>query len=367
MSGPAELKSLTECRARLDELDKQLVALLNERARVSLRVGQLKAGGGGAVYVPEREAEVFRNVETANAGPLPNQAVRQFWVEIISSSRALQQPLRVGFLGPPGSFGHEAALRRFGHSDELVPLPTNTEIIAATVRREVDYGIVPVENSIDGGASGISAVLDALVDADVRASAEITLPISQNLASTTSLDAIAKVYSHPAAVAQCRAWLTRNLPRAEVVEVSSTARAVELGREAGAAGIGSTAAAELYGVPIVARNIQDQANNYTRFLVIGPHAAGRSGRDKTAIVLAVKHKVGALHEALQVMATRGLNLTRIESRPSKRQAWEYVFFVDFQGHQDDPAVSGALDELRQHAQFVRVIGSWPEESTRVGE
>jgi chorismate mutase/prephenate dehydratase len=364
-----ELRSLEECRQRMDEIDRQLVSLLNERARVSLQVGRLKAGDGTSVYRPEREAQVFRNVEEASEGPLGREALRDIWAEILSSSRALQRKLRVGFLQPIGTFSHEAALRQFGHSAEMVPWATIPEVILATARREVDYGVVPVENSITGG---IPYALDTLVDANVQACAEIQIPVEQHLASATSLEGIRKVYSQPVALAQVRNWLSRHLPDAEIVEVNSTARAVELGKEPGAAGVGPESAAEIYRVPIVARSIQDEANNYTRFMVLGQHPASRTGQDKTGIILAVRHQAGALHEALQVFARRGLNLTRIESRPSKRQLWEYVFFVEFQGHQDDSDVRAALDDLREHAQFVKILGSWAEDaapgrSARVGE
>jgi chorismate mutase / prephenate dehydratase len=367
-----ELSSLDECRERIDQIDRELVGLLNERARVSLQVGRLKADDGTSVYRPEREAQVLRNVEAASEGPLGGEAVRNIWAEVLSSSRALQRPLRVGFLAPAGTFSHEAALaaiRQFGRSTELVPLATIPEVINATARREVEYGVVPVENTINGG---VPMALDTLIDVDVQACAEIQLPVVQNLASTTPLDAIRKVYSQPVALAQVRGWLSRHLPHAEIVEVSSTGRAVELGKEPGAGGVGPEAAAELYDVPIVARNIQDQANNVTRFLVVGLRAAGPTGRDKTGLVFGVKHRAGALHDALRVFASRGLNLTWIESRPSRRQAWEYVLVVDVQGHQDDPNMRAALHELHEHAQFVKVFGSWPEapapdRSARVGE
>jgi chorismate mutase/prephenate dehydratase len=355
-----ELRSLSDCRTRMDEIDRELVALLNERAQVSLQVGRLKAGTGTAVYAPEREVQIFRNLEAANAGPLPAEALRNIWTEILSSSRALQRPLRVGYLGPQGTFSSEAALaaaRQFGHSTELVPLPTIPEVIQATARGEVDYGVVPVENTITGG---VPMALDTLVDANVQACAEIRLSVVQHLASLTPIDQITKVYSQSVALAQVRNWLTRNLPDAEIVEVASTGRAIELGREPGAGGVGPETAAERYGVPIVARGIQDSANNVTRFLTIGHHPAAPTGRDKTGIVFSVRHRAGALHEAMQVFARRSLNLTRIESRPAKHQQWEYVFFVDFQGHQDDPNVQAGLDELRDHAQFVKVLGSWPD-------
>jgi chorismate mutase/prephenate dehydratase len=263
-------------------------------------------------------------------------------------------------LAPAGTFSHEAALaaiRQFGRSTELVPLATIPDVVNATARGEVDYGVVPIENTINGG---VPMALDALIDSDVQACAEIQLPVVQNLASATPLDGIMKVYSQSVALAQVRGWLSRHLPHAEIVEVSSTGRAVELGKEPGAAGVGPEAAADLYGVPIVARNIQDQANNVTRFLVVGTQATHPTGKDKTGLVFGVAHRAGALHDALSVFARRGLNLTWIESRPSKRQAWEYVLVLDVQGHQEDENVRGALRELHEHAQFVKVFGSWPE-------
>lgn len=360
MVQPEELSSLAACRERIDEIDRRLVALLNERARVSLRVGRLKAGDGTRIFLPDREAQVFANVEAANEGPLPGAALREVWTHILSSSRALQRPLRIAFLGPAGSFSEDAARARFGRSVELVPYASIPDAIGAVARREVDYGVAPVENSIDGG---VDFALDTLVEADVRACAEILLPVAQHLASAaTSLAEVKRVYSQAVGLGQCRGWLGRNLPGVEIVQVDSTARAVQLGKEPGAAGIGSEAAARIYGVPILARNVHDYPNNVTRFLVLGDHAGAPTGRDKTGLVFSVRHEAGALHRALGVLAERGLNLTRIESRPVKRQAWQYVFFVDLQGHEADPAVQAAIGDLRRHAPFLKVLGSWPEEA-----
>jgi chorismate mutase/prephenate dehydratase len=353
-----ELRSLDDCRRRIDELDRELLRLLNDRARVSLRVGELKAGDGAPIYVPDREAQVFERVEQLNEGPLPDEALRHIWTEILSASRALQRRLRVAFLGPVGTNSHEAARRRFGSMSEFVPCLTIPEVFQTTARRDADYGVVPIENSIEGG---VSFTLDTFVEADVRVCAEIELPISHNLASHGSFESIEIVYSQPVALAQCRRWLSGNLPRAQIVEVTSTARAVEMARKPNEAGIGSELAAEEYGVPIVVRHIEDNRNNFTRFVVIGDHVAPRTGRDKTSVVFGVRHRAGALHEALRIFAEHGLNLTRIESRPSKREVWEYVFFLDFQGHKDDPAVERALEELRDVAIFVKVLGSWPDE------
>ncbi|TAK23152.1 MAG: prephenate dehydratase [Chloroflexota bacterium] len=355
----SDLRTLDDCRTRIDALDAELVRLLSERARVSLRVGELKAGKQAPIYVPDREARVFENLEKRNTGPLPDLALRHIWTEILSSSRALQRRLRVAFLEPIGTFSYEAARRRFGASTEFVPCRTIPEVFYATARGDADYGIVPIENSTDGG---VSFTLDTFVEMDIKVCAEIEIQISANLCSHGTLESVDTVYSQPVALAQCRRWLSANLPRAEIIEVTSTARAIELAKEPNEAGIGSESAAEVFGVPILARGIEDQRNNFTRFVVIGDHVAPPTGRDKSAIVFGVRHHAGALHEALRIFAARGVNLTRIESRPSKRRIWEYVFFVDFQGHQDDPAVRQALAELGEHAQFIKVLGSWPDES-----
>jgi chorismate mutase/prephenate dehydratase len=353
-----DLRNLDDCRRRIDELDRELLRLLSERAGVSLRVGELKAGDGGPIYVPDREAKVFESLERLNEGPLPDEALRHIWTEILSASRALQRRLRVAFLGPVGTNSHEAARRRFGAMTEFVPCLTIPEVFQTTARRDADYGVVPFENSIEGG---VSFTLDTFVEADVKVCAEIELPINHNLASRGSIETIDTIYSQPVALAQCRRWLSGNMPRAQIVEVTSTARAIEVARQPNEAGIGSELAAEAYGVPIVARHIEDNRNNVTRFVVIGDHVAPRTGRDKTSVVFGVRHRAGALHEGLRIFAEHGLNLTRIESRPSKREVWEYVFFLDFQGHRDDEPARRALSDLQDVAIFVKVLGSWPDE------
>jgi chorismate mutase/prephenate dehydratase len=364
MTGSGEPADAEAARGRIDEIDRQLVALLNERARVSQDAAALAGEQGAPAFAPEREAQVFRNVEAANQGPLSNSALRDVWAEVLSASRALQRPLRVGYLGPAGSFSEDATRARFGRSVEYVPFPTIPEAIHAAARREVDLAVAPVENSIDGG---VDFALDTLVEADVRACAEILLPVAQHLASAApSLADVKKVYSQAVALGQCRGWLARNLPGVEIAQVDSTARAVALGKEPGAAGIGSESAATLNGVPILARNIHDYANNVTRFLVLSDHIGRPTGKDKTGLVFSVRHEAGALHRALGVLADRGLNMTRIESRPVKRQAWQYVFFVDVQGHEADPPVQAAIEDLRHHAPFLKVLGSWPEETPANG-
>lgn len=363
---PSQFRTLEDCRRRIDQLDAELVALLNERARVSEQVGRLKASDGAAVFAPAREAQVLENVQSHNEGPLPNSALRAIWIEIMSSSSALQRPIRIGYLGPAGSFSndaalnYEAAMRRFGRNAELLPLGGFGEIFDLKARGEIDYGVVPVENSIEGG---VTAVLDAFIDMPLYVCAEIVQPIRLHLASSGTLGTIEKVYCQRVALGQCRQWLAKNLPNAAIVEAPSTAKAVEMATKPNEGGIGPESAIELYGRAIVARNVQDYANNTTRFLVVGDHIAHATGRDKTGIVFAVRHRPGALHDALRILSAAGLNLTRIESRPSKRQTWEYVFFVDFLGHQAEQHVARALAELRAEALFLKVLGSWPEERT----
>ena len=344
----------------MDEIDQALVELLNQRAQVSIRVGQLKEGLKANVFVPEREAQVLRNVETWNQGPMPAAAMRQFWLDILSTSRRFQQKARIGYLGPIATFSYEAALVRFGREAELVPYRTIPEVFAATTRREVDYGVVPIENSIEGG---VTFSLDTFVECDVQVCAEVKLPISQHLISTGTLESIEKVYSHPMGIAQGRKWILSNLPRAEIIETTSTSRGAELAKsDPKVAGVGSELSAELFGVPILARNIEERSNNFTRFFVIGDHSARATGQDRTAIVFAIRLKAGALHDALGIFAAAGLNLTRIESRPTKKELWEYVFYAEFQGHRSDKSVAESLAVLEGEAQFVKILGSWPEES-----
>ena len=263
--------------------------------------------------------------------------------------------LRIAYLGPIGTFSYEAALRRFGPGSTLVACSTIGEIFVETQKRNVNYGLVPAENSTDGA---ITNTLDRLLEYDLLISAEVKLAISHFLLSRGSLDQIKTVYSHPQPLAQCRHWLAEHLPRAAQVESPSTARAAQLARATDEAAISTEAAAELYGVPIIARHIEDVSSNVTRFLVIGEHSSPPSGSDRTAIVFGVDDRAGALWSALGALAENRINLNRIESRPSRRRLWEYVFFVDLDGHPNGVAVGKALKALSQRASFVRVLGSW---------
>ncbi len=353
--------TLQELREQIDAIDHELVRLLCRRARVSQQIGRLKgerAGEGNEprIYEPDREAQVYAQVEAANEGPLPNDALRAIYREILSASRALQRPLRVAYLGPIATFTYEAAKRHFGSSTVLVSCPTISDVFLETQRQAVDYGVVPVENSTEGA---VTYTLDRFLDSDLQVCAEISLRVSHFLLAKGSLDQITRVYSHPQALAQCRSWLAQHLPHATLLETSSTAQAAQMVQDERSAAISTEASSAVYGLPIVARHIEDNPTNVTRFLVIGRHMSAPTGHDRTAVVFAVHDRAGALRDALTWFADNDINLTRIESRPSRRRLWEYVFFVDLDGHPDDDAVKNALDGLAQSCPFVRILGAWP--------
>jgi chorismate mutase/prephenate dehydratase len=358
-----EQQQLAQIRCEIDSIDRQLIALLNRRAEASVQVARIKRNGDVATYVPSREQEVFNNVLSANAGPLTEEHVRAIWGEILSSSRALQRPLRLAYLGPEGTFtqwaAESAARLRFGSFVEYLPCRTIADVFNVTERGQTDYGVVPVENSTEGS---VGQTLDLFIDTSLKICSEILLPITQHLLGRGPLSAIRRVYSKDQAIAQCRGWLATNLPDAELVETSSTTVAAErAAAEEGAASIGSEDSAAKYGLKVLARAIQDQAHNTTRFLLIGEKIGQPSGRDKTSILFSVRDRVGALHDVLAVFARRGINLTRIESRPSRRQPWEYVFFVDFAGHPEEPNAAAALEEMREACTTIKVLGAFPAE------
>lgn len=356
---PAEAARLNDLRARIDALDEQIVGLLNRRAEVALQIGRLKSQGESAVYQPDREAAVRRRVKEANRGPLSNDALVAIYREILSASRALQRKLRVAYLGPAGTFTHEAARQHFGEAVEYVPANTVAAVFEEAQKGRVDFGVVAVENSTEGV---VNHTLDLLLDSELKIRAEIRLPISHNLVCRGPLSEVRRVYSHPQAIAQSRRWLSQHLPEAELLEVSSTSLAAQMAAsEAGAAAIATETAARSFGLEVAARGIEDASVNVTRFLVIGDEMASRSGDDITSIVFSVANRVGALHDALGVFQRRGIDLTRIESRPSKRKIWEYVFYVDAAGHPEDESLSGALEELRSGASFLKILGAWPRE------
>ncbi|SRR5581483_9206011 len=356
----ADPAALDQLRARVDQIDDKILALLNERAQLSIEIGHAKssvARAGHAAYDPAREAQVYQRLLERSAGPLPADAVRAIYGQIISSSRSLQAPLKVTFLGPEATFSHQAALAQFGSATALIPVASIPDVFRETEAGRSDYGIVPIENSTEGP---VTFTLDTFVDSELKACAEFRLEIHEALMSRCTLAEVTVVYSHPQAIGQCRNWLRTHLPKATLVETASTvAAAAQAAREANAAAIGPELAAAAYGLKVLEPRIQDAAGNVTRFLVIGPRWAQRSGRDRMAMLFSIKDRVGVLRDVLALFASAGINLTKIESRPSKRRAWDYLFFVDLNAHPEDPTVVQALRELQELTVFSKVIGAWP--------
>lgn len=350
---------LESLRTRIDELDREILALLNARANLSIEVGRAK-GQGSDVFVPAREAEVLARLVEANPGPLRRDHLAAIYREILSASRVLQRPLRVAYLGPAATFTHQAALERFGQSTEFEPAGSISDIFAEVQRGAADYGVVPVENSTEGP---VQETLDLLAESELKVSAEVTLPISQCLLSRSAAEEVRVIYSHPQAVAQTRHWVAEHLPGREVTITASTARAAELaGDDAHGAAIAPRLAAEVYGLNVLASDIQDMSSNYTRFFIVGWSMSDRpTGRDKTALVFSIRDRVGALRDLITVFSDAEINLSAIQSRPSHRKAWDYLFFVELQGHVEEPRIQQALVEAEQHCVSLKVLGAWPYE------
>jgi chorismate mutase / prephenate dehydratase len=350
--------NLDDWRSRINSLDDEILKLLNQRGTAALRIGELKRQQDLPYFIPEREAQVLERLVALSEGPLGPDAIRAIWREIISASLALEHPLPVAYLGPAGTFTHQAATRRFGSSARFRPVRTIADVFDEVERDLAEFGVVPVENSTDGA---VNVTLDRLIDADVTITGEITLDISQHLISrATDLAEVKVVCSHPQGLAQCRGWLSVHLPVATTEETASTSAAVERARDdATVAAIASDMAAQVHGVPILRPRIEDNPYNSTRFLVIGRRPTTPTGRDKTSILFSMKNEPGVLYSILQPFATHRLNLTKIESRPTKRRPWEYVNFLDFEGHCETENVRNVLAEVRERCQFLKILGSYP--------
>ena len=349
--------SLDELRKRIDELDHQLVKLLNERARVVVDIGKLKNKTDKPVYAPDREKDVFARIIKANEGPLPDKCLVAIWRELMSGSFVLERPLRIAYLGPGGSFSHTAAMLKFGQSVEYESLTDIRSIFDEVSKGHCDLGLAPVENTMGGG---VIETLDALVDSNVKVCAEVLMAIHHNLMGNCKLEKIEKIYSKPEVFAQCRNWLSATFKDAQTIPVASTARAAQLAaEEPRAAAIGSSIAAELYGLRIICENIEDTTNNVTRFLIISKEDARPTGEDKTAILFSTAHKAGALADVLDVFKQYDINLTNIESRPSRKRQWEYYFFVDFMGHRTEKHIQDGMEESRKHCLQLSILGSFP--------
>ena len=352
-------KALEKWRTEIDRIDRQVLELLNERARCNGEIGQIKAGDGAAIFVPHRELEIFERLESANAGPFPTSAIRNVFREIISASVSLQRGVQVAYLGPPATYAHQAAVQQFGQMANFVAATTISEIFENVEKEVTEFGVVPIENSNEGV---VSHTLDLFVESPLTIAAEIHVSIHHDLLSKSGeLRQIRSIHSHPQALAQSRGWLELNLPNVPQHPTHSTALAAVLAAgDPDIAAIASPVAAPLYGLRVVCSGLEDHADNTTRFLVIGRAPPKRSARDITSLLFSIKrNQVGALYHALGPFAKHGVNLTRIESRPTKVRAWEYVFFCDFEGHAEDAQVGRAIEELRPCCDFVKVLGSYP--------
>jgi len=360
-SSTDEMASL---RAGIDEVDEEIVRLLDQRARLARRIGEIKQANGLEAYAPARERAVLDRVAALGTGDFPKLGLQAVFREIISSSISLEARLKVAYLGPESTFTHEAALRAFGASVELEPQTTVAEVFTRVERGESEHGIVPVENSMEGA---VTHTLDELMNSPLKICGEVYLPVSQNLISSEpDLDHVRVVCSHPMALSQAASWLRHHLPGARLEEVESTAEAARrAAREPGAAAVGSVLAAEAHHLNVLARGIQDARTNATRFIVLGRTWAGRTGNDKTSVVFSVKDRPGVLRDALAAFAEEGINLTRIESRPSRKRAWTYVFFADFEGHPEEERVQRALAALEEHCPYVSLIGAYPSVPTEM--
>lgn len=353
--------TLPQIRKKIDALDARLLTVLNERADLVHEVGKLKQKQGVAVYAPEREELLLRSLVRLNKGRLPEASIRAIYREIMSASLALEKDLTIAYLGPEATWTHQAARGKFGASVKYAPQASITEVFNVVARGKADYGVVPIENSTEGA---VNHTLDVFMDSELKICAQILLKIENNLIAKTPRTDIKKVYSHPQVFGQCRQWLRHNLPEVDLVEVSSTTRAAELAsREPHSAALAGRMAAEVYGLEILQSSIQDSPNNATRFLVIGHNACPPTGADKTSIMFCVQDKTGALFNALEPFKRLKLNMSKIESRPSKRKAWEYFFFVDVDGHATEKKVMRALAELEKHCTFVKILGSYPRSTT----
>jgi len=351
--------NLKNLRNKINAIDGKMVALLNERAKISGEIGELKVKSKKGIYSPAREKEVLKRIEELNKGPMTIEAFAAIYREIMSSSLALERISHIAYLGTKGSFTYMAAKEQFGSLVQYISCSSITEVFQKVEHGECDYGVVPVENSTEGA---VTHTVDLLVDCELKVCAQRLLKVSHNLLSSASLKNIKKVYSNPQVFGQCRNWLLANLPPSQAKEiwVASTTEAVKkAGKEKSAAAIASLEAAKTYGLKVLKSNIQDIAHNTTRFLIISQQDALPTGKDRTSIIFSIKDKMGALHAMLTPFHRNKINLTKIESRPSKKKAWDYYFFVDLEGHRSDANVRKALNQLEGMCKYLKIVGSYP--------
>jgi chorismate mutase/prephenate dehydratase len=372
--------NLPEHRKAIDKLDEQLVRLLSERTRHVLAIGEIKQKAGEEIYAPHRERAVLDRIAKLNPGPMTAEQLQAIYREIMSSALALEKTLSIAYLGPEATFTHQAAVRRFGSSLQYISQKTIADVFTEVAKKRADYGVVPIENSTEGV---VTHTLDMFVDSDLKVVSQIVLPVSHCFASRFPREKIELIYVHPQTRGQCRNWLQKNFPNAEIIETSSNAISAERAmnpsfrtsmrkqpgrvpiltleskQEMPTGAITSELAAAKYELPILEQDIQDNAANATRFLVLGRQCSPPTGHDRTSLMISVTDKVGALYEALASFRRAKINLTKIESRPSKRKAWEYFFFIDCDGHAQDKKVARAIENLGTHCNFVKILGSYP--------
>ncbi|MBI4652260.1 prephenate dehydratase [Candidatus Desantisbacteria bacterium] len=367
-----ENMELDELREKVDELDDKIIELLNKRLDLALCIGKVKHEKSLDFYVPSREQAILERIEKQNKGAFPDSSLKSIYREIMAAARFCQHPLKIAYFGPKATFTHMASIKQFGSSAAYIPVKSIKDVFMEVEHDRVDYGVVPIENSTEGVVNYTFDMFidsnfktytdDMFIDSNLKIYAEIFLEISHYLLSNSKISEIKKVYSHPQPLAQCRNWLETHLPNIKLIEVLSTAEAaIMASREKGTAAIASSLAAEIYSLKILAERIEDNADNFTRFLVIGKRINQKSKYDKTSIMFSVKDKVGALYNSLKPFEKYKINLTKIESRPSRKKVWEYIFFVDFNGHINSKKIQKALKELKKECVFLKVLGSYPED------
>ena len=354
------IRPLSELRVAIDSIDQQILKLINQRAKLAQEVAESKIASGesGCFYRPEREAAVLRMMQASNPGPLDNTTVTSLFRELMSACLALEKPLTIAFLGPAGTYSQQASYKHFGHAVETCPQASISEVFRSVENDHCRYGVVPVENSSEGV---VADTLDCFVNTPLPIVGEVELAVHHNLMShETDLSAIRSVYSHPQSLAQCRQWLQQYLPQAEQISVSSNAEAARIASKTpAAAAIAGDMAAELYQLGILEKNIEDQTDNTTRFLVIGKQQVASTDQDKTSLLVSMGNQPGALVQTLEPLSRHGISMTKIESRPSRWGMWDYVFFIDIEGHHSDTQVSQALSSLKKQANLLKILGSYP--------
>ena len=351
-------KQLQNLRNKINELDEEILRLISQRAELVKEIGTIKQKNEIEPYAANREKIIYQRLERLNKGPLKNEDIKTIFREIISACLSLEKPLRIAYLGPEATFTHQAALNQFGHAPQFVQTLTIDGIFREVEKKRCDYGVVPIENSTEGS---VYRTLDMFIETPLQICAEISLEVSLYLLSSTDkIENIKKIYSHPQALAQCSRWLTNNLPEIPVHSVSSTALAAKKAAEEPNTGaIASKISAPIYNLKILKEKIEDYSNNYTRFWVIGHKSPEKSGNDKTSIMFSIKDEVGALYKVIYPFSKYGINMTKIESRPSKERPWEYFFFVDVEGHISDHNLKKSLEEIKMFVSFLKILGSYP--------